>query len=110
MTDIVEQTYPLEKLGHEDNEQMSQILGEAKTNKMCKFEKRDNIYRKRNSFQQDLIQTPSTSIVGICPRQLLEKEYQDYHDKYQDMIQMKNEHGMCIDLYATTNKSRCHII
>ena len=35
MPDKIKQTYPSEKLGNQDNRQMSQILRETKTDKMC---------------------------------------------------------------------------
>ena len=41
---------------------------------------------KLNGLQQDPIQRPSTSIVGIQPRQLLEQEYHNYHDRDKDRV------------------------
>ena len=72
MTENIELSYPPEKLGNQDNRQISQILRETKTDKMCNLRREIEFLgrgmqrvRIKLNRSQDLIQMPSTSIAGI---------------------------------------------
>ena len=54
---------------------------------------------KLDRLQQDPTQTPSTSIIGIMPKQLLDQ--QDFHDKDQGRTQAGHENYMYVDSYPT---------
>ena len=54
---------------------------------------------KLDRFQQNPIQTPSTSIIGIRPDQPIEQH--DYHETHQGRIQARNKNDMYIDPYPT---------
>ena len=52
-----------------------------------------------NIIQQDQLITPSTSIVGVRPKQLIESVYHDYPKNDLDRVQMIHDHAMYVDQY-----------
>ena len=60
--------------------------------------------RTRLDRIQDQLITPSTSMVGVEPKQLIEPEYHDYLNSNQDRVQTIHEHAMYDDRYDLTEK------
>ena len=48
-------------------------------------------------IKQDSLLIPTTSKVGIIPKQLIEAEYHVYLENYQDREQVIHEHAMYVD-------------
>ena len=81
---------------------MSQTHRQMKTEEMHKLRRgMQRVRTKCNRLQQDPIQKPLTSITGIQPRELLEEDYYEHHNKDQDRVQVRHEHDLYVDLYST---------
>ena len=64
-----------------------------------------------NRITQDLLLTPTTSMVGVRPKQLTEPEYHDYLENDQYREQMIHEHIMHADqIYLTEKQIRADAI
>ena len=94
-------------LGNKDNRQIYQLYRETKRDKVHKLRReiavleRDmqRMRARLERIQQDPLLTPSTSMVSIGPKQLIEPEYHDYPENDQDRIQIRHEHAMYVNQY-----------
>ena len=48
-------------------------------------------------IQQDPLLTPTMSLTGIKPKQLIRSEYQDYSENDHYRQQMIHEHAKCLE-------------
>ena len=74
--DNIEQTCTQDKLGNKDDRWMSQLYQETKTDKMQRLRREieflergmQRVRARLDRIQQDLLLTPSTSMVGVRPK------------------------------------------
>ena len=100
-----EQTYRQDRLGNNDCRQFSQLYRDTKKEKMENWEgKRELLERgmqrvkiRLNRIQQDPLLTPTTSVTGFKPKQLIGPEYHDYHEYDHYRKQMIHEHAMYLE-------------
>ena len=91
---IYKPTYRQDRLGNNDHGQLNQLCRETKTDMMKKLRRElqfvewgmQRVRTKLNKIQQDPLLTPTTSLTGIKPKQLIEPEYPEYYHHREQMI------------------------
>ena len=89
----IEQTYRQDRLGNNDNGQLSQLYRDTKTDTLQTLRREieflesgmQRVIKRLNRIQQDPLLTPTTSMTCIKLKQLIGPEYQDYpkYDQYR---------------------------